>query len=106
MLVWCLLASVLAALTWRRHGGASVVLLVSCGVATLFEVVAFPFSLLHIAASVTAFVLLLRPSTRSWFQGSHPARVVHDWPPPAGTPVPPDASQQPQGLPPGKPPVW
>lgn len=106
MLVWCLLASLFAALTWRRHAWASVVLLVSCGVATLFEVVAFPFSLLHIGASVTAFVLLLRPSVRTWVRGSGAARVVGDWPAPSGSPVPPDESQRPQGMPPGKPPVW
>jgi hypothetical protein len=103
MLVWCILASVLAALTWRRQAWASGALLVSCGVATLFEVVGFPFSLLHIGASVAAFVLLLRPSARAWSRGPGQSTGARDWPAPSGSPVPPAAPDEP---PPGKPPVW
>lgn len=113
MLVWCILASVLAALTWRRQAWASVALLVSCGVATLFEVVGFPFSLLHIGASVTAFVLLLRPSARAWLRGPGQGTGARDWPAPSGRPVPPAAPDQlppdqvpPDQVPPGRPPVW
>jgi hypothetical protein len=69
-LVWCVLASLLAALCWRRHAWASVALLVSCGMATVFAAVAVPYSALHVGASMAAFVLLLRPSVRAWFRRS------------------------------------
>lgn len=69
-LVWCILASLVAALCWRRHAWASVALLVSCGMATVFAAVAVPYSALHVGASMAAFVLLLRPSVRAWFRRS------------------------------------
>ncbi|HET6168127.1 MAG TPA: hypothetical protein VFE07_14945 [Marmoricola sp.] len=103
MLVWCILASVVAALAWHRQAWASVVLIVSCGVATLFEVVALPFSVLHVAASVAAFVLLLRPSARAWFRRTVPVATARDWPAPSGPPLPPAEHESP---PSGKPPVW
>jgi hypothetical protein len=69
-LVWCVLASLLAALCWRRHGWAWIALVVSCGMATVVAMAAVPYSVLHVAASFAAFVLLLRTSTRGWFRGS------------------------------------
>lgn len=97
VILWCLAASLLALLTWRRHAWAWVLLLVSVGAASFVALVGFPYALPNLAACVTAFVLLLRPSVRAWFRqpggpGASPPPAP-SWPPP--TPQPP-----------GKPPVW
>lgn len=68
LVAWCIIASVLAALTWRRHHVAWVLLLASVGVAWCVEVVALPYSLVHVIACTTAFVLLLRPGARAWLR--------------------------------------
>lgn len=105
VIVWCVVASLLAALVWRRVGWARIVLLVSCGVAAAFMVAAVPVSVAHLAAATAVFVLLLRPSARAWFGGeTWPVTVasMQDWPPPTGSPAPPEPPQ----LPSDKPPVW
>jgi hypothetical protein len=112
VVLWCLAACVLAVLTWRRHGWARVLLLVSVGVAGLVELVGLPYSLLNLAACVAAFVLLLRAPVRAWFRSDGvgaSAPPAAGWPPPD---TPPAASPAPQGQQPpaehpsGKPPVW
>jgi hypothetical protein len=114
-LLWCLAASLLAFLTWRRHAWAWILLLVSIGVAGLFELFALPFSLLHLAACVTAFVLLLRAPARAWISSGAGPRQPPSWPggpaggPPAhalgwpGQTWPPPVGQEPR--PPVDPPV-
>jgi hypothetical protein len=133
-LLWCLAASLLAFLTWRRHAWAWVMLLISIGVAGLFELFALPFSLLHLAACVAAFVLLLRGPARAWISagpgprqppswpggpgggtaGHAPGWPGQGWPPPTGheqprPPVEPPVQYPPPPppeQPPVKPPVW
>lgn len=95
VIAWCIVAALLAALTWRRQPVARTLLLVSAGGAFVVGVVGLPYSLVHLAASGVAFILLLSPSTKSWFG----ARVV----PPARQPWPPP---DPGDHRPGKPPVW
>jgi len=136
VLVWCLAASLLAFFTWRRQVWAWILLLVSIGVAGLFELFALPFSLLHLAACVTAFVLLLTAPVRAWIRGGAgprhqpptwpgstpggPPGQATDWPPPVWPrqqEQPPPVQQPvnqpgqyppppPPQQPPGKPPVW
>jgi hypothetical protein len=128
IVVWCIAASVLAVLTWRRHTWAWIALSVSAGIAALLSLPAFPVSLANMAASGLALGLLVRPSTRAWFRASGgsggtggagpgtPAyRPPQSWPPPGSYPPPPPppagdpAPPPPQDLPenpPGKPPVW
>ncbi len=71
VVVWCVAAVVLAVLVYRGADWARVVLLVSAGVAAAISLVgaaAGGFLLLvSFAAAAAAFSLLLRPSTRAWF---------------------------------------
>ena len=71
IVLWCVAAVVLAILVYRGADWARVVLLVSAGVAaaiSLLGAAAGGFLLLvSFAASAAAFSLLLRPSTRAWF---------------------------------------
>jgi hypothetical protein len=131
VIVWCIAASLLALFTWRRQVWAWILLLVSIGFAGVFELFALPFSLLHLAACVTAFVLLLRAPVRRWIRGDAgrrqpptwpgsapggPVGGAQGWPPPAWPPPTgqaPPANQPgqyppppPPEQPPGKPPVW
>jgi hypothetical protein len=99
VIAWCVVASVLAALTWRRHHVAWVLLLAGIGLAGAVEVLALPYSLLHVLACAGAFVLLLRPASRSWVRrepGSAAPPRPRSWPGPPGPDQPP----------PGEPPVW
>jgi hypothetical protein len=109
VILWCLVASGLAILTWQRHSWARVVLLVSIGVASLVEVLALPYTLLHLGAAVTAFVLLLRAPVRAWFSKDGGPGAPARWRTEAQGPGP-QASGQPPAPPPerpsGKPPVW
>jgi hypothetical protein len=93
-IAWCILAAVLAALAWRRQPVARSLLLLSAGAAFVVGLVGLPYSLVHLAASAVAFVLLLTRTARGWF-GPSRARVEpphrESWPPP-------DPHQ--------KPPVW
>ena len=114
VIAWCLVACVVAVLTWRRHNAARVALLVSVGVAVTIEVLGLPYSLLHLAACAAAFVMLLREPTRAWFRRADQARASappsRDWPPPDAGSQPPPPAQYPPPPPPespsGKPPVW
>jgi hypothetical protein len=116
IVVWCLAAALLALFAWHRHEWARVLLLVSVGVAAAVEVPGLPYSFLHVAAGLTAFVLLLRPATRAWFRGSDspgrpdeptrptpPAGGASGWQPPPGWQPP---SSPPPERPREKPPVW
>jgi hypothetical protein len=97
VILWCLLASLFALLTWHRHEWAWGLLLVSAVAASFLGLLGLPYSLLHLAACVTTFVLLLRPGVRGWLrQGRGPAG-----PPPPSQSWPPPTSR-----PPDKPPVW
>lgn len=72
IVLWCVAASVLALLVFRRVDWARVVLLVSAGVSAalcLVGLVAGGFLLVvPLAAAVGTFLLLVRPDTRPWFQ--------------------------------------
>jgi len=110
--VWCLAACLLAFLTWRRHGWARILLMVSIGVALVLELAAFPFSLMHLVASVIALRMLLVAPTRAWFRGPGGGPPPPGWGPPTWPPPdqqhgqqPPD-QQQGQQPPGGKPPDW
>jgi hypothetical protein len=109
VIVWCIVASVLAALTVRRHRPAWIALLVCVALTCVVVLLAVPYSLLHLAAGITTFVLLLRPGVNDWFRpGRGPAAPtrVQDWPPPnpqdQDTTAPAPGDQRPSG----KPPVW
>jgi hypothetical protein len=126
VILWCLAACLLALLTWRRHGWARSLLLVSVGVAGLVELAALPYSLLHVAACVVVFGLLLRVPAREWFHGGGgSAAPAPGWPPPdpgsrspgdpspgdpslgGPPPAPPTSPPPPPHEPPsGMPPVW
>jgi hypothetical protein len=110
VVLWCLAACVLAALTWRRHGWARVLLLVSVGVAAVVELVGLPYSVLNLAGCVAAFVLLLRAPVRAWFGSSGAGRPLppgaENWPPPDVPPPPAHDRAQEAEPPTGKPPVW
>ncbi len=67
--VWCVAAATLAFLVWRRVRWAWVLLLVSSGMAALFSILAFPFSLLHLVAIAVVFGMLLNRRSRDWFRG-------------------------------------
>ncbi|MGY2876632.1 hypothetical protein ACVW00_003822 [Marmoricola sp. URHA0025 HA25] len=102
VIAWCILAALFAVLTSRGHRGGWVLLLGSVGVASCVEVLALPYSFVHVAACITTVVLLLRPRAREWLQrdGAPPApSAVQSWPPPEQQP---GATERP----PGKPPVW
>jgi hypothetical protein len=90
--LWCLAACVVAWLTWRRHAWARVLLMVSIAVAAVVELVGFPYSLLHLAAAVVAFRMLLTPQARAWFRGGDERGTPPPsaWTPPAGW-APPSA---------------
>lgn len=69
LVVWGLVAAVLALLVLRRHAWARVVLLVSAGFTVPAALLDVPFGWpLAIMAGV-AFVLLLRTDSREWFAG-------------------------------------
>ncbi|HEY0951248.1 hypothetical protein, partial [Nocardioides sp.] len=74
IVLWCVAAIVLAVLVYRGVDWARVVLLVSAGIAAAISLVgaaAGGFLLLaSFAAAAAAFSLLLRPSTRVWFDRS------------------------------------
>jgi hypothetical protein len=114
IVVWCIAAVVLAVLTWRRYTWAWITLLVSAGFVALFSVLAFPVSLVHLAASGTALGLLMSPPTRAWFRDEEgagspppPPGFGQGWPPPGGPPAPPSYPEPPPvEMPKGKPPVW
>jgi membrane protein implicated in regulation of membrane protease activity len=98
---------VLAALTWRRQHVPWAMLVASAAGAALLSLVALPYSVAHLLASVIAVVLLMRPATRTWLRQERPVvpRQHHDWPPP--TPQDQHAGvQAPEERPSGKPPVW
>jgi hypothetical protein len=109
VVAWCIIAAVLAALTWRRQPVAWAMLVASAAGGALLSVVALPYSLAHLVACIIAFALLLRPATRTWLR-REPRRPDaspqhHDWPPPA----PHDqhaGGPGPEQRPGGKPPVW
>jgi len=121
VIVWCVAASLLALFTWRRQVWAWIMLLISIGFAGVLELFALPFSLLHLAACVTAFVLLLRAPVRRWIRGDEgrrqppswpgsapggPPGGAQGWPPPAWPPPTGQAPPSPPEQPAGKPPVW
>jgi len=85
-LVWSVAALVLAVLVWRRVRWAWVLLMVSILMAGLLSILAFPYSLAHMAAVGVSGGLLMRRSTRDWFAAA-------------------PSSRQPS-LPGPKPPVW
>jgi hypothetical protein len=97
---------VLAFFAWRRHSWAWALLLVSIGVAVVFELVSLPWSLVHLAAGVVALRLLLLRPIRAWFRGARPPVS-----PPTGW-APPDpgtrhgGDQPSQQRPHDEPPVW
>ena len=106
VVAWCMIAAVLAALTWRRQHVPWAMLVASAAGASLLSLVALPYSVAHLVASAVAVVLLMRPATRTWLRGE-PTVVPpqHDWPPP--TPHDQNAGgQAPEERPGGKPPVW
>jgi hypothetical protein len=111
LVLWCLAAVVLAVLTWRRHAWAWILLLVSSGAATLAALLVLPFSVANLVGSLTAFVLLLRPPVRAWFNSGRPGPPP-GWQPPGPPPGPPPGISSPPAVPPpptqqdGKPPVW
>ena len=67
LLIWSVIAMVLAVLTWRRQNWARIMLIVSAVVTALMGLLALPFSLLHIAAAISVVVLLLTGPAREWF---------------------------------------
>lgn len=66
-LLWCVAAAVVALFAWRGAYWAWILLTISTGLAALVSVIAFPLSLIHLAALAAAFGLLLRKTTRDWF---------------------------------------
>jgi len=105
VVLWSLAACVLAILTWRRHAWAWILLVVSVAFAALVEIVALPFSLLHLAAAGIALRMLLARSSRDWFRrdGVPPS----GWAPPAPPVGPPsERHSDPAEGPSDKPPVW
>lgn len=85
VVAWCIVAALLAALTWRRHAIGRRLLLVSAAASLLLSVLVLPYSLVNVAASAATFLLLLTPPARAWVR-----------PQPTHLPPPP----------PGKSPVW
>lgn len=126
VVLWCIAACALAVLAWRRHAWARTLLMVSIAVAFSVELVGFPYTLLHLAAAVVAFRMLLNPGSRAWFRGADrpgptaPPRWTPPpgWAPPSAPPAPPDRSstppdagaqpprEEPSDRPADKPPVW
>lgn len=119
VLVWCLVACVLAYFVWRGHSWACYLLVVSAAVGALISGLTLPFSLAHLAAMVTAIGLLLTRRAREWFRstsdrGWAPGPPMYPWPemgsgapgqPPPAPPAPAPHSGEPT-KPEGKPPVW
>jgi hypothetical protein len=106
LVLWCLVAGVLAVLAWRRQTWAWILLLVSAGAAALAGLVVLPFSLAHVVGAATAFLLLLRAPVRAWYRdterpGPPPRPPGSPNPPPPSAPPPPPAVGSD-----GKPPVW
>jgi hypothetical protein len=102
VVAWCMIAAVLAALTWRRQHVPWAMLVASAAGAALLSLVALPYSVAHLLATTVAVVLLMRPATRTWLRRERPVVPPHhDWPPPT-----PPGAQAPDERPDGKPPVW
>jgi len=119
VVAWCVIAGVLAFLAWRRQSWAWITLVVSVGMSALVEVLALPFTVVHLAAAAIALRLLLIRPTREWFRREGgpplpppppppPSSASRDWPPPSipAPPPPPSSPPSPPQQPPGKPPVW
>ena len=122
VVVWCLAACLLALLVWRRRRWAWILLLVSVGFAVVVEIVSLPYSLVHLAAAITALRLLLLAPTRAWLRGDDAAGSAGPRPPGPTDWAPPDPrwhqpsqepthesapdSTSPSEEPSGKPPVW
>lgn len=68
LVLWSSGAALLAQLVWRQQSWARVALVVSTVLAGLVSVLAFPLSLLHLAATAWVVGLLLSPATRAWFR--------------------------------------
>lgn len=103
VVAWCIVAALLAALTWRRQPIGRVLLLVSSAGSLLLSLLVLPFSLVNVAACAATFLLLLTPAARAWVQ--QPQTYVlpplpHEWPPPHQRPE--EAPRPPSD----KPPVW
>jgi hypothetical protein len=104
LVLWCLVAGVLAVLAWRRQTWAWILLLVSAGAAALAGLLVLPFSLAHVVGAATAFLLLLRAPVRAWFAETERPGPPPGWRPPSSPgPLPPPPPQPPHD---GKPPVW
>jgi hypothetical protein len=109
VVAWCMVAAVLAALTWRGQPVAWAMLVASAAGAALLSVVALPYSVAHLVASAIAVVLLMRRATRTWIRRERVRPVVppqQDWPPPSPSDQRVGASDRPEERPSGKPPVW
>lgn len=96
--VWSLAAGLLAVLAWRRVRWAWLLLVVSASIAGLVCVLAFPFSVPHLAAIGASAGMLMRRPTRDWYAVTPIPRPP--WPPVQGPP------QGPPQAPGPKPPVW
>lgn len=74
--LWCIANAVLAVFVWQGHRWAWITLDVSIGLAAVFSVLAFPMSLVHMAALAASLGMLTSAPTRSWFAVSDPRRDV------------------------------
>lgn len=68
LVLWSAGAALLAHFVWRRQAWARITLVVSAVLAALLAVLAFPVSLLHLAATAWVVGILLSPTTRDWFR--------------------------------------
>lgn len=68
LVLWSSGAALLAHQVWRGQAWARIALIVSTALAGLVSVLAFPLSLLHLAATAWVVGLLLSPPTRAWFR--------------------------------------
>ena len=82
---WCVSAIVLAALAFRGHNWARILLAVSAAFAALFSIAAFPVGLLVTVAAGITVAMLLVPASNDWFAG-RPSRTAPQYYTPYGHP--------------------
>jgi hypothetical protein len=96
ILVWCLIAIVLAVLAFLRMGWARILLALSAGASALLSLVLIlsVISVFTLIPAVATVILLFTRSSNAWF-ARRPPEPSYPGPPPAGPPPPDDQGQPP-----------
>ena len=91
IILWAVIAMVLAFLAFRGHNWARITLVVSSAVTFLVCLAAFPFGLAHMVVAAAVIVLLFTGGANNWFaRRARPTYPAAYYPPPRqGADAPP-----------------